>query len=448
MKNLIIAASLCVFFLGTAFGCKKNPTAPQNEEEEVYDSTAVDKYIVFFLTNTSVAQALSPSAGKDANTAYNFVNELPYLFGNIKRSDKYKYAFGLPGPMLLTQSLSEMRDQMNKAFDAAEKYNVPVYFQLDDCNNYTTEFGGGAEQKFYENPDWVEWVDFPKEGEAWGGQSNGRAPYFWFNWGAWMHAKAFPSFQSPGFREFIVRRLKEGVVSTLKDRYQRLKTLKKEYLFAGVAIGWETHIPDYSSSNTVSNVSPQNLPVNSLAGDTMKIWEAAKYGYNSLHTLGKTEYSRDVLNQVIHDYSELLAKTVYESGIPRNKIFTHIVGFISAFPDLKTTFIPPIWTAVNEYSTPGFTMSPITCPYNVDVIKAEIKKKDPVQQHFGNVEGYSRGVDGNYTDASNYLSSMFNNGALLVSVFGWGREPATSEFAVSHSKTSPFVQAAQNWLKK
>jgi len=34
----------------------------------------------------------------------------------------------------------------------------------------------------------------------------------------------------------------------------------------------------------------------------------------------------------------------------------------------------------------------------------------------------------------------------MVTVFGWGRESSTSAYAVSHSKSNPFVQAAKVWM--
>jgi hypothetical protein len=411
-------------------------------------NTLSEKYIVFFLTNTSVDQADSINQGKDANTSYTFVGELPQIFGSVKKDNPYKYAFGLPGPMLLTQSVSQMQYEINKAFDIAEKYDVPVYFQLDDCNNYTTEFGSAASPKYYENPDWCEWVAFPQGSETWGGQSNGRLPYYWFNWGSWMHAQAFPAFQSTGFRSFVLSQLNDGVLEPLMARYKKLVSEGREYLFAGLAVGWETHIPDYSTGNTLLNVSTSNLPVNILLGDTMKVWEASKYGYNSLSKLGYTSYNRQALYQVIHDYSQLLAETIYEAGIPRHKIFTHMVGFMSSNTSLQTTFAPPIWAAVNQYSIPGYTLSPASCPYNLSTLVSNITTADNSQQYFACAEGYSRGVDTTYQQSDNYFNSMFGNGAALVTVFGWGREASTSAFAVSHSLTSPFVLAAKKWLNK
>jgi hypothetical protein len=213
-----------------------------------------------------------------------------------------------------------------------------------------------------------------------------------------------------------------------------------------MAIGSETHIPDYSTNNSILNVRLDDLPSNKLKGDQMKEWEATEYGFNSLHILGKKQYDRQALYSVIHDYTELLAKTAFESGIPKHKIFTHIVGFMSHYTYLQTTFAPSIWTAVNDFSIPGFTLNPVTCKYNLSTLKAEIKGADASQKYFACAEGYSRGVDGSFYEADEYFKSMFNNGAVLVSVFGWGREPLTSKYAVSHSKNNPFVKAAKKWL--
>jgi hypothetical protein len=434
-----------LFLLLIGCACEEDSIG-QNITKDPFPVDLKNRYIVFFLTNTSVDQADRINTGKDADNRYTFVGELPQIFGQIKENSPYKYAYGLPGPMLLTQSVEQMQYIINKAFDIAEKNNVPVYFQLDDCNNYTPEFGDDASPKFYDNPKWCEWISFADSTEVWGGQSNGRLPYFWFNWGAWMHAEAFPCFQDEGFRDFVVTQLKEGVLKPLNKRYKKLVSENREYLFAGMAIGWETHIPDYSKNNTILNVSSDDLPINVLEGDQMKEWEAREYGYNSLQLLGKSQYDRQTLYSVIHDYTELLAKTVFESGIPKNKIFTHIVGFMSYYTNLKTTFAPPIWTAVNNYSIPGFTLNPITCKYNLRTLKTEIELADDSQKFFACVEGYSRGVNGSFYQADEYFKSMFGNGAALVSVFGWGREPSTSMYAVSHSKNSPFVKAAKKWL--
>lgn len=389
-------------------------------------------------------QAADRSNGRDSNRKYTFVGEIPFLFGSLNEESPYKYAFGLPGPMLLTQSVEEMQEVINKAFDLAEQYDVPVYFQLDDCNNYTNAFGSGASPKFYENPDWCEWVAFPTTGEDWGGQSHRRLPNYWFNWGSWMHVEAFPCFQSAGLRQFVVQQMQQGVLNPLMLRYNKLISEGKEHLFAGMAIGWETHIPDYSSNNT--NINRNNLPVNSLAGDQMPLWEATEYGYHALHLKGYDDYNLAALDTVVHDYIELLSKTAYDAGVPRNKIFSHIVGIRSAQNKAISNY-PPIWTAVNDYCIPGFTMSPVTAPYDMYTLTLRIKEQDSGQNNFACAEGYARGLDGSFSIADEYFDSMFKNGASLVTVYGWGRAAADSKFAASHSPDSPFVIAAKKWLE-
>src|SRR5690606_39078086 len=158
----------------------------------------------------------------------------------------------------------------------------------------------------------------------------------------------------------------------------------------------------------------------------MQNWEAGKLGYAALHTLGHNTYDKEKLYEVIHSYSEFLAKTAFDTGIPKDKIFTHIVGIRSSQPNLSTTFAPPIWTAVNDYSTPGFTLSPVSCPYNLSTLVSEIQLADPTKTRFGNVEGYSIGADASFEQADDYFGDMFAHGASIVAVYGWGREPETS----------------------
>ncbi len=306
------------------------------------DSTnaLTDRYIVFYLENVKSITVDSVNYGENANTNYSFVGELPYLFGPPNKDSQYKYAFGLDGPYLLTQSVAEMQNEVNVAFDIAEKYNIPVYFSIDDCNDLLpNQDGMGAEPKFYENPQWCEWIAFPKDTESWGGESYGRLPYYWYNWGQWQHSQAFPCFQSPGLRSFVIGQFQNGVLDPLVNRYNQLVAEGEGYLFAGMAIGWETQIPDYAPQDN-SNIDLNHLPVDALTGDTMQTWEAARYGYNSLYLKGYNTYSLAALDTVIHDYSELLAKTANDAGIPKEKIFTHIVGVMSVWTSLRMSGAP------------------------------------------------------------------------------------------------------------
>lgn len=390
-----------------------------------------------------------------------YLPEMKRLYGSIEPSSDRMYAFGLPGPMLLTQSAVEMQKEINTGFDYAEKYNIPVYFQLDDVTNYTTYYGDGAAVKFYEHPGMCEWISFPKKGETWGGEGDyGKLPRFWFNWGVWMQSPAFPNLASPEFKALIADNMQKGVLAPLVERYNRLKRRGKGYLFAGVAIGWETHIPDYSRDNMILDTDPSNPPSDIITGDTMEKWEYGQYGYAALHTLGYNQqkldneakqknrspnsYMKTLLYGVIHDFSEFMAKQAYDAGIPRNKLFTHMVSFSTTLVT-NTTFAPPTWCAVNKYSTPGFTMNPVTCPYDIDTLKAEIEKADPSMGNFGCVEGYATGLE-DEDKASDYLKEMFSNGALIVAVFSYADE-GTRQFRFERTPDFGFNIAVNKWLR-
>ncbi len=437
-KWMVMIMALCMLGLSLFGGCQK-----------VYEDNRDDRYIVMVFTNTHYEEVESYAA------------EMRVLLGENDPSTGRMYAAGYIGPMLLTQSIEQMQREVNMAFDMAEKFNIPVYFQLDDINNYTTLFGSGAEVKYWEDPSMCEWIAFPEEGEEYGGQNAyGELPRFWYNWGSWRVANPVPNFASPAFRELIVNNLKEGFLKPLNERYNQLKKDGKAYLFAGCAVGWETHIPDYTSDNRLLNLSVNNLPRDYSTGVPMHEWELAQYGYGALHSLGydqekldaeaaeqgitSKQHMKNILFQVIHDYTEMLAKTVYEAGVPRNKIFTHTVSARTTLGN-DCTFYPPIWTAVNDYSTPGYTMSPVTCKYDMNTMKKELYEADPNFNEFACAEGYAAGLD-TVEKCDAYFQEMFSNGARIVTAFGYP-DVGVPVFEFRRDPDFPYIISTNNWLR-
>lgn len=434
----VLLLTACLMSLPLLGGCEK-------EYEDLRD----DKYITMVFTNTHYEEVES------------YAPEMKYLLGENDPSTGRMYAAGYIGPMLLTQSIEQMQEEVNMAFDMAEKFNIPMYFQLDDINNYTTLFGGGAEVKYWEDPSMCEWIAFPEEGEEYGGQNKyGELPRFWYNWGSWRVANPVPNFASQKFRELIVHNLKEGFLKPLNERYNKLKKEDKAYLFAGCAVGWETHIPDYSADNRMLNLSVNNLPKDYATGKPMYEWELAQYGYGALHSLGydqakidaeaaekgisSKQHIKNILYQVIHDYSEMLAKTVYEAGVPRTKIFTHTVSCQTTLGN-ESTFYPPIWTAVNDYSTPGYTMSPVTCKYDLKKMKQQLFEADPNFNEFACAEGYAAGLD-TVAKCDAYFKEMFENGARNVTAFGYP-DVGVPVFEFRRDPDFPYIISTNNWLR-
>lgn len=449
---------LCLLLLLTCLCSCQPPEEPAPQEDT--------EYVVLFYTNTHYSVVTSDVA------------TLRSLFGENDPTSDRMYAAGFVGPCLLTQSVAEMREQLAAAFRYAERYDVPVYFNLDDCNNYywyisNAYFGKGVETRFWEDPEMCEWTYFPEEGETWGGEriSGGNVPRFWYNWGDVRYSPAFPNFASSKLQALVLKQLQEGVLEPLTEWYSKLCASGKEYLFAGISAGWETHIPDYSASNPYAESLRSGTDI--VSGDRMQEWEKRQYGYGALTSLGYDQEKleaeaaergvgaedrmREILYQVIHDYIELLAREINQSGIPREKIYSHVVSLASREPvdDTGTTFAPPVWTAVNEYCIPGYTMSMVSCPYDTAVLMDRIRKADPVQTAFANTEGYGSGTwnanspawtQADYDACDDYFQDMFGSGARLITAYGFP-DDFDSIYKFYRQPEFPYVVSVNKWLR-
>jgi hypothetical protein len=224
----------------------------------------------------------------------------------------------------------------------------------------------------------------------------------------------------------------DGIAGPIATRLRKLAAEQKGYLFAGINIGWETSIPNY-------HFDPKELPIANLPvtvrGTRMEPWEAnAQMGYAALHWQGWNQQRlaaearkrgitsealfSNLCYQTIHDYNQFLAKACFDQGIPREQIFTHIVAISSAKPENTSTNHPPIWTAVNPYCIPGFTMDNRGAAiYNFAKLRNEITAADPTQPHFAASEAYVL----HYHDKdsfADFLREVFDNGGTRMCLYG------------------------------
>ncbi len=394
------------------------------------------QYVVFMVTNVHY---------KDLES---YVSEMVSLHGEIDSSSDRMYAFGVVGPMCITQSIEQMNEEVNTVFALAEKYNVPVFFQMDDCTNYSTYFGDGATiddkgNKFYNDPEMCEWIAFPEEGEEWGGEKYGMLPRWHCNWSGTPFATAggFPCYNSPKYLAWYEKQVTEGFIEPLVENYERLKGEGKAYLLAGINTGWETQIPDYTNESYAS----------------LEDFEKAQYGMHALHNLGydaqsiyeeavsrmlsETEVIRDLLYEVLADYIEFTCKMFYDAGIEKSKIFSHIVS-ISSSNGSCTTVWPPTEVCINDYCTPGWTMSPKTCPYNLAQLEKELGKNG--RNEYVNAEGYAHYDD--VTTCTEYFEESLCGNAKLITVFGY--DQSTGTYGYEKSEDFYFVKVVKSWLAR
>lgn len=436
--SLILATLLVWCMLVPAFGADDIESGISVAADGTITATSEDgvQYVVFMVTNIHYDYLES------------YVSEMVTLHGEIDSSSDRMYAFGVVGPMCLTQSIEQMNDEVNTVFALAEKYNVPVFFQMDDCTNYATHFGDDATiddegNKFYNDPEMCEWIAFPEEGEEWGGQSYGMLPRWHCNWSGTPFATAggFPCFNSPKYLAWYEKQVTEGFIEPLVENYERLKEDGKAYLLAGINTGWETQIPDYTDKTYAS----------------LEEFEKAQYGMHALHNLGydaqsiydeavsrmlsETEVIRELLYEVIADYIEFTCKMFYDAGIEKSKIFSHIVSISSHLGGCSTEY-PPTDVCINDYCTPGWTMSPKTCQYNLAQLEKELGKNG--RNEYVNAEGYAHYDD--VATCTAYFEESLCGNAKLITVFGYDQADGTYGYA--KDPDFYFVKVVKSWLAR
>ena len=370
----------------------------------------------------------------------------------------------------------ELKAQVIFALDTAERNDVPVFFHLDD------EHFWFKSPELWQNPEMVEWSAFPKPGEPHGPI----VPRYWVDWGepASVYPAPFPCFQSPAFRAEMGRRL-QLIAQPIAQRLKDWSKQGKEYLFAGVASGNETRIPDYRHGYTSYVGNPEEAQGSEVTQTPRKMVrmrpeEIVPLGYHSLHDLGYDQQSiqhlaqergqsedqvvLELLDKVTRDYVEFQDRTLNEAGLPKERIYTHVTS-TSRPPQAEVTKIlvknrrpgllpgscnlaPPMEAAVNDYSRPGFTI--VHDSVNLKDLVAQLSQAHAGQEGhpWAAVESYvttaqpgGPQTEEQYTE---YLGGLFSHGAKVVNVYGWNIPlEAKSPYAVKSSHVIPVVK---KWL--
>jgi hypothetical protein len=363
-------------------------------------------------------------------------------FGPADPASSRMVGYGIQQIRILTRSAASIAaSEVVPALDAAEKTGIPVWLHIDPYYAWGADDEKRAEDappaKFWEHPEMREWQEFPRDGKL-----PSYIPRLWFNWGPMCSpVAAVPAIGSPKFLELARTQLRGGVLDPLSARLKRWHAEGKDHLFAGINIGWETQVTNYhylssiyDPANPIVAVEPKR--VEGLRMDLGLV--GAQLGYASLHWRGwnedklqatarekgisRDEMFRQIAYGYIHDYMETLARECHEVGIASDKVYTHIVALATVNP--PDTFMPPIWTAVNRYSTPGFTMdNKGDAKYDLAKLKSQIAGAPGSRGAvFGAVETYFKLNDKNYVEdeasCKKELDSLFGAGASVQVIFG------------------------------
>jgi hypothetical protein len=306
--------------------------------------------------------------------------------------------FGLPNPTFELEK--QLRDRIRSAFAAARAHDMAVMLHFD------------FHLAWKNRPDLWNWFDPNKPGydpnnkynvewHGWDGPPN-KVRYL--NHGVLERMPPNMCFTSKKVRAEVTRIISKVIGPVLREEIAKLKAEGKEALFAGVLVGLEPGIDDYSQPDpeVAKLIKEDGVPATPL-------------GYRALLDRG---FSAD---HPPDDFHKALAKIIQETiafwceqfvaaGILPEKLYPHV-----AAPAPVETTSAPIWTAFNTYSRPGWST------YAIQVLGEGFKPiYDELEKHgspaWAGVEA-NAGMPGlSVVDWETYLAWHYNHGCVLVGV--------------------------------
>jgi hypothetical protein len=301
------------------------------------------------------------------------------------------------GPIAMDQGEEDARSIIRDAFDIALETDMAVTLHLDDYmfwsqarwpNGRLLSAAPGAAE-------WRDWSQGPP-----GGLSIGWLP----------NVKLMPQlcYESPEVQQFTTYWTRDVIGREIKNQFDRLVRAGKARLFAGVIVGWESNLANGYCSLSHLGYSAQRLPA---------------------------DFDRE-RERVLQRHIERWSKGIFDSGIPRQLIFTHIAPIPKRDYDKMSAMLPrsrirempqstafrAFWTAFNSYSTPGFSAYPDEGRFE-DIYQA-VQAYD--RQSWAMAEGTNLVLGGpqpggaarSPLDWETYLGRSFNHGATMVNIFG------------------------------
>lgn len=385
---ILVALGVVAFwFVQTQF-LPESPSQPPSAEQ----SSSI-QYLLFQVASLAPSPVGTPSMYDGAQVQKQVDDILAKLGG--ERGDHVKTQLGyVEGPLSFDATDEEIRKLIRGAFAMAEEKDIAVGFHIDDSMFWA------ARKDLWSVRDNVEWTD-------WEGTVVPHRIIGWVANGAHDFLAPPMCYNSPAIIAEVKRRITDVIAPEIVQGVDRLESLNKTHLFAGVIAGWETHIQDEGGIHY------------------------GTYGYCALHNLGYSASNppKDfdtALAGVVNDWIVLWTKGLYDAGIPREKIYTHIAyggeqtyGQNTSQRDFNKQ--NPHSTAFNDYSYPGFSV------YGTGFYPGLYKLLDahgggPWGIAEGTAVGLQNAISGGTTGPSEmeqYLAGAFNHGAIYVNIFGW-----------------------------
>lgn len=344
--------------------------------------------------------AFPPPAQDTAAT----VAEMIGLIGGV--GDKRRKLAFIVGPLSFDNSDDHIRQLIGDSFSLALEKNIAVGFHIDD-----SMFWGRL--AYLDSPENIEWLDWDKT------PNTGRR----LDWSS-TPLEVMPQLciNSPAVQTEVITRARliaEGIAQGIVT----LQEAEKPELFAGVIAGWETQMGrDFTTGTYLGYCALTNK------------------GYSKENPpFDMNEARADVTREFINLWTNSLA----DAGVPETKLFSHTAFLAKALFDL-TQFSRPGHFTATYLETVNFTPPRVafgsrhyagftTYPQFGGLEQIQAERSGNNNPPWASVEGTAlnpgdaeRGRAGELMEP--YLGTLFNHGAVLVTIFGWSVGDANNPF--------------------
>ncbi len=311
------------------------------------------------------------------------------------RGDRLHRLGVMVGPLALDYTDAQLRELVDRTFKIAAKHKIAVGLHIDDSKFWINR------RDLWSNPANVEWLD-------WQGTPN-KGQYL--NWGEPWKLAPQACFNSPAVIQEAKRLARDVIGPAVATQLAKLRDTGDEALFAGIIVGWETAIgQDFDTRRDL--------------------------GYCALSNRGFTQKSPPadadlVIESVISEWISTWSGSLAGAGIPADKLYSHI-AFTSRrqYRDSRrqpgksysrsVLYTPPA-VAFGTAHRAGFTTYP-DADILEDIQAALASRGNPP---WASAEGTNVNIHaGPFRSAQqsmeSYLARMFNRGAMMTNLFGWG----------------------------
>jgi hypothetical protein len=330
---------------------------------------------------------------KIADLVHNLVTTI-----GVTGGQRARLAFIL-GPISFDHTDAEAQQIIQDGFEIALAENIAVGFHLDDSMYWSKR------TDLIADPANVEWTDFS------GTLSTGLKI-------DWAHPPGpRMCFNAPKIQAEVTRRARDVIGAEIAAQVARLPA-DKQYLFAGVIAGWETHMGQDARTGTrlgyhaLANrgFGPGNPPTNmnteiaSIVAEFIGLW-----------TGGLAQAGIDPTR--IYTHVSFLSKARYDQFVADGLINPTVMPYETMVNSQPSTQHPSVAFVAN--SRPGFT----TYPWVGQFEQIQEERALHAMPAWTSSEGTNSlgGAPGDSRiSMETYLARSFNHGATLVNLFGWG----------------------------